>query len=271
MIRTGLGSEGESLQPAMLWAMPNERPDPQLTINALLDASNREHLPLAKTFVQQRNAKGKGCPGPLSKFTAKHHERALRQYLLCHAVASGGDWGAAYPSQVWARGLRLDGTQLSARSAVSRNWAWLQKARLIHRGRVGRDAKITLLYDDGSGEPYCHPHHRKPRERFLTLPYAFWRQGWDAKLDLPGIAALLILLHEKPGYVPLVAERVPKWYGISTSTFEKGVQTLRRNDLLERRRDKVDAPLSDTGFTFVHRYRLLDAFERHEKKQGAGK
>jgi hypothetical protein len=250
----------------MLWPMPDELPNPQLTINALLEASDRPHLPLAKTFVQQRDAKGKGCPGPLAKFTAKHHERALRQYLLCHAVASGGDWGAAYPSQVWARGLRLDGTQLSARNAVSRNWTWLEKARLIDRGRVGRDAKITLLYDDGSGDPYCHPHNRKPRERFLTLPYAFWRQGWDGKLDLPGIAVLLILLHEKPGYVPLIAERVPEWYGISTSTFEKGVQTLRRNDLLQRKRDKINAPLSDTGFTFVYRYRLLDAFERQEEK-----
>ena len=89
-------------------------------------------------------------------------------------------------------------------------------------------------------------------------------------MDLPGIAVLLILLHEKPGYVPLIAERVPEWYGISTSTFEKGVQTLRRNDLLERKRDKIDAPLSDTGFTFVYRYHLLDAFERQEEA-AAGK
>src|SRR3954466_15838946 len=108
--------------------MPAKLPDPQLTINALLDASDRPHLPLAKTFVQRRDAEDRGRRGPLAKFTAKHHGRALRQYLLCHAVASGGDWGAAYRSQVWARGLRLDGTQLSARNAVSRNWAWLEKA-----------------------------------------------------------------------------------------------------------------------------------------------
>jgi hypothetical protein len=125
---------------------------------------------------------------------------------------------------------------------------------------------VTLLYDDASGDPYCHPAKRKPAEPYLTLPYAFWRQQWDAKLDLPAIAVLLILLHEKPGYVNLVADRMPEWYGISVSTFEKGVQTLRRNDLLERRRDKVDAPLSAVGFTFVYRYRLLDAFERKAKK-----
>jgi hypothetical protein len=237
--------------------------DPQKTIKALLETSIRPHLPLARTFVQQRDGNGNGVPGPLSYFVSGHHERALRQYLLLHAVASGGDWGAAYPSQVWARALRLDGTSLSARNSVSRNWAWLERHKLIERGRMGRDAKVTLLYDDGSGEPYIHPHNHEPRERFLKLGYNFWTECWDAKLDLPAVAVLLILLHEKPGPVALTAERVPEWYGISTSSFEKGVQTLRRNDLLERRRDQVDAPLSAIGVTFVHGYRLIGPFERH--------
>lgn len=249
-------------QCAMVKCMNGTRATPQSTIEALLQQSNREHLPLAKGFVQQRDAKGRGCPGPLSKFVHQHHERALRQYLLLHAVTSAGDWGAAYPSQVWARGLRLDDHLLSSRNAVSRNWAWLERAKLVRRSRRGRVAKIYLLYDDGSGDPYCHPHDRNPQERYLTLPYAFWRQGWDGKLGLAGIAVLLILLHEKPGYVPLNGEKVPQWYGISTSTFEKGVQELRRNDLLERRRDQIEAPLSALGHTFVYRYRLRDAFER---------
>lgn len=242
--------------------MPEKRADPQKTIEALLEASKRDHLPLAKSFVQKRNEDGRGCPGVLSMFVSQHAERALRQYLLLHSVASGGDWDAAYPSQVWARGLRLDEREESARNSVSRNWAWLERIRLIQRGRAGRKAKITLFYDDGSGDPYCHPHHRKPQERFLKLPYAFWRQRWDAKLDLAATSVLLILLHEKPGPVELIADRMPAWYGISASTFEKGAQTLRGHDLLERRRDHVDAPLSETGFTYVYRYRLLDAFER---------
>lgn len=250
----------------MISAVSGKRADPQKTIEALLRASKREHLPLAKSFVQKRDEEGRGYAGVLSTFVSQHHERALRQYLLLHAVASGGDWGATYPSQVWARGLRLDERGLSARNSVSRNWAWLESIGLVKRGRAGRQAKITLLYDDASGDPYFHPQHRKPQERYFTLPYAFWRQQWDAKLDLPGIAVLLILRHEKPGPVELIADRMPAWYGISPSTFEKGVQTLRRHDLLDRRRDRVEAPLSATGFTYVYRYRLLDAFERKVAK-----
>ena len=44
-------------------------------------------------------------------------------------------------------------------------------------------------------------------------------------------------------------------------------QTLRGHDLLERRRDRVDAPLSETGFTYVYKYRLLDAFERKVEEE----
>ncbi len=194
---------------------------------------------------------------------------SAKQYLLVHAVASGGEYDATYPSQVWARGLRLDATQLSARNSISRTWAWLDRQRLVERSRVGRDARITLLYDDGSGSPYVHPHDRDPQERSLRLPYAFWRERRDAKLGLAATAVLLILLHAKAGFVPLTAERVPDWYGISVSTFEKGVQTLRRADLLERRRDEIDAPLSAIGKTFIYRYRLIGAFARRTKDEDA--
>jgi hypothetical protein len=163
----------------------------------------------------------------------------------------------------------MDGVQLSSRNSISRNWAWLERQKLIERTRMGRDAKLTLLYDDGSGDPYVHPHHRTPRERWLKLDYGFWREGWDAKLDLPALAVLLLLLHEKPGPVALIADRMPEWYGISTSTFEKGVQNLRRNNLLERRRDQVDAPLSALGVTFIYQYRLIGTFERGDKRSAA--
>lgn len=265
-----LMSDGESAwRSAMVHPMVSNKPAPQKTIEALLDASGREHLPLAKSFVQSRDTAGKGRPGPLSRFVGHHHERALRQYLLLHSVASGGKYDAAYPSQVWARGLRLDGTQLSARNSISRTWAWLDRQRLVERSRAGRDAKVTLLYDDGSGSPYVHPHDRTPQERYLRLPYAFWREQWDAKLDLAATAVLLILLHEKAGFVPLTAERMPDWYGISVSTFEKGVQALRRADLLERRRDEIDAPLSAIGKTFVYRYRLIGSFGRGTTEKSA--
>jgi hypothetical protein len=244
--------------------MSSKRATSQSTVEAFLDASLRDHLPLAHDFVQRRSKQDKGVPGPLSKFVSAHHERALQQYLLAHAAASGGNWDIAYESRVWVRALGLSETHLSARNAISRNWRWLEEqAKLIKRSRTGRLSRITLLRDDGSGRSYKHPAGLNLR--YLQLPYSFWREEWHRKLGLASIAVLLISLHMKPGWFELSAERVPEWYGISVSTFEKGVQGLRGHDLIERQRNQIAAPLSPLGYTYRHSYRLAGVFARSTK------
>lgn len=202
-------------------------------------------------------------PGPLAEFVRAHHDRALHQYLLAHAAASGGDWGIAYESPIWARALGLSDKHVSSRNAISRNWAWLERRRLISRERSGRLAKVTLLYDDGSGEPYEHPTDRD--DQYLQLPYAFWREEWYRRLDLPAIAVLLIALSLRPGQFRLAQERVPTWYGISASSFQKGVQTLVGHDLLHRSHIEEEAPLLPHGFTRVNLYELQGPFARARK------
>lgn len=244
--------------------MARKRATQQSTIEALLDASNRSHLPLAHLFVQHRDKQNRGIPGPLSEFVRAHHERALHQYLLTHAAASGGDWGIAYESPVWGRALGLSATHASTRNAISRNWAWLVRRRFIRRSRSGRLSKITLLYDDGSGRRYKHPSERN--DQYLQLPYAFWREEWHRRLDLAAIAVLLIALANRPGEFRLAQERVPRWYGLSPSTFQKGVQTLVRQDLLKRWHVEEERPLLPEGFTKVNVYELLGPFAR--KREG---
>ncbi len=102
----------------------------------------------------------------------------------------------------------------------------------------------------------------------MQVPYDFWREEWHRALDLAAIAVLLIGLHEKPGWFELVAERVPEWYGISVSSFNKGFQTLRGHDLMKRKRDQVAAPLAPLGYTFKYSYRLAGPFERPAEKTG---
>jgi hypothetical protein len=247
--------------------MALKRATQQSTIEALLDASKRDHLPLANLFVQHRDAKGKGIAGPLADFVGAHHDRALHQYLLAHAAASGGAWDIAYESPVWARSLGLSDRHASSANAISRNWAWLERRQLISRSRSGRLAKITLLYDDGSGDPYRHPSKRK--DQYLRLPYAFWREEWYRRLDLPAIAVLLIGLSLRPGQFRLPQERVYRWYGISTSTFQKGVQTLVRAELLRRIHIQEEAPLLAQGFTRVNLYELRRPFARKRRKKGS--
>ncbi len=244
--------------------MTATKADQQTTIEALLKTSPRDILPLANLFVQHRNREDKGIPGPLSWFVEAHHERGLQQYLLAHAVASGGAWDVAYDSRIWARALGLSDSHPSSRNAVSRTWRWLEAHSLIERSRKGRLSKITLLYDDASGREYVHPNDRG--DRYLTLPYAYWRDQWHRKLDLAATAVLLIA-RSLPTTFALPMERVPSWYGISASTFKKGTRTLRSHGLLKQWYEIQARPLAPEGFTRVNFYELKKPFAKRGKEK----
>jgi hypothetical protein len=161
----------------------------------------------------------------------------------------------------------------SSRTAISKGWAWLEEAKLIRRERRGRLAQITLLSDDGSGEPYRHPFDRNPREPYIALPYDFWRDGWNEKLDLPALVVLMIGMSLPKGFI-LPQGHVQRWYGISPATLSKGIKTLRHLDLLQVNRDAEAAPLAPEGFRYVYRYTVLEPFHRRppkNKKVGEGK
>ncbi len=238
------------------------------TVAALLGAAKRDHLPLAHSFLQRRTRSGNPRPSILSAFVRTGAERALAQYMLVHATASGTDFGVARDSRVWARALGLDHTLSASRTAVSKNWAWLEQHGLIRRERRGRLSKIILLRDDGSGKAYRHP--AKLREGYLQLPFTFWREGWDAKLDLPSVALLLISLSLVDGFI-LPHRQVKQWYGISSSTLTKGITGLRHHELLDVRRDKKDAPLAPEGFTWEYSYTLKPPFGPKGKKSTAAR
>jgi hypothetical protein len=227
------------------------------TVDALLTGAKRDHLPLAHSFLQRKTRGGKRSPGVLSEFVRTGAERPLAQYMLVHAVASGNDFGVARDSKVWARAMGLDFTLPASRTAVSKNWAWLERHKLIRRERRGRLSKVILLRDDGSGRTYKHP--RKVGEPYLRLPYVYWREGWDTRLDLPSVAILLIALSLGDGFI-LPHRQVSQWYGISSSTLSNGVAGLERHGLLEVRRHKKEAPLAPEGYTWENAYTLQPPF-----------
>jgi hypothetical protein len=235
------------------------------TIEALLENSKRDSLPLAHLFVQHRTEDDRGTAGPLASFVSAHHQRALELYLLAHAAASGGDFDVAYDSRVWARVLGLSEARASSRNAISRIWAWLERRRLIERSRTGRLARITLLSDDASGDPYQHPFDQD--RAYLSLPYTYWLDDWFRQLDLAATTVLLIALASRPGPFRLAQERIPHWYGVSVSTWQAGVQTLVRLDLLKRWHEQETRPLAPLGQSRVNVYQLIGAFERKAETQ----
>jgi hypothetical protein len=253
--------------------MKAPRATTQQTIEALLETSNRDILPLSYRFLQHRDSQNKGISGPIARFVNAHNLRGLHQYLLVHAAASAGNFEVTRDSRVWARALGLVEGKESSRAAVSKGWAWLEMAGLIRRERRGRLAQITLLSDDGSGEPYIHPYDRTPREPYIALPYDFWRSKWNEKLDLASLAVLMIGMSLGKGFI-LPQSHVQRWYGISPATLSKGIKTLRRLNLLQVNRDAEPAPLAPEGFRFVYRYTVLEPFHRPpptNRKVGEGK
>ncbi|HVC04862.1 MAG TPA: hypothetical protein VND88_09315 [Candidatus Acidoferrales bacterium] len=183
--------------------------------------------------------------------------RGLDLYLLALTLATHEPFGVILPAGVWARGLGLRGTGRSA--AVSRTWKRLVDLSLITRSRRGRTAAITLLREDGSGEPYTQVGSRG--DPYLQLPLAYFHDGWYKQMDLPTKAVLLIALSLRDDFY-LPAEWVHRWYGLSADTTERGLTKLRSLGLVEREMHYKAAPLTDQGWTKEYTYSLRPPFVR---------
>jgi hypothetical protein len=90
----------------------------------------------------------------------------------------------------------------------------------------------------------------------------FWTAGWYHKLELPGLAMLLVLLAEKDDVV-LPLDRIPRWYGISRATAQRGFKELLQHDLIATWVTSRTAPLAPAGITYDTHYRLTGPFDRH--------
>jgi hypothetical protein len=231
----------------------------------LLRRAVRPTVPLRKTFVQALPG-GESRRGPLQTFVVNGDLRGLRAYLMVVAATSASNedgWSTTLDSLVWARLLDAEetATPAGARTAAWRTLGRLQDRRLIRRARAARsnrDITVTLLREDGSGDPYGHPAAGPAVEsgdRYLRLPVTFWTRGFDARLTMPGLAMLLTLAREKP-WSAFPGERMPDWYGWSPDTTERGLRELLDLDLAERREAYRRTPLSPTGSTLTYQYRL---------------
>ncbi|GAA1616367.1 hypothetical protein GCM10009789_82940 [Kribbella sancticallisti] len=240
---------------------------------ALLERSKRQIALIRREFVQLPPGSPQRA-SVLSGFVSHRDKRALNAYLLLLAIGDSGP-GASGPNTrlplaVWARAFDTDLTTTgpSATAAASKVLTRLEDRKLITRARRGRERQIQvgLLREDGSGEPYTRPGTGN-QDRFLALSNDYWTEGWHEELDLPGIAMLLVALHEKPGF-RLPAEHAPRWYGWSADTTERGFAELVDANLLRKDSRLVKAPLSPTGLAKVNEYRLLPPFAPRQKAPG---
>jgi hypothetical protein len=237
------------------------------TIEALLERSGRDYVPLRRSLVQ-RGPRGGGA-GPLAQFVRQRRGRALDLYLLAHAVASAPPYDVTFPAAVWVRALALT-PSTSSETMVSKTWTWLEQQRLVKTQRRGRLREVVLLYEDGSGRPYRHPGEQGAEDRghYFKLPHAYWQGNFHNRIGLPAKAVLLIALSLRDDFL-LPTERGAQWYGLSRDTVRKGLRDLRLLGLLAMREERKAAPLSAIGYTIERRYTLRDPFRREPQERAA--
>jgi hypothetical protein len=238
----------------------SNEPEQRAAIEALLQRSGRESVPIRRSFTQVR-ARGGGA-GPLAAFVRERRRRALDLYLLLHAAASAPPYDVTLASSVWGRLLGLSGSSVG--SVISRQWTWLERQQLVGTQRMNRLRTVTLLREDGTGAPYSHPGaatETRPAEGdYFSLPYAYWHAGLQDRIDLPTKAVLLIALSRPDDDFILPVEHASRWYGMSTDSLRSGLRRLQLLGFLDMRFRHEPAPLSPQGYRTERRYTLRPPF-----------
>jgi hypothetical protein len=231
------------------------------TVEKILEASHRRKktVPIRNSFVQTRR-KNEPVPGPLASLVRRGRDLTLEQYLLARAWASGGEFDLLKHPKVWGRALGLP-DDIAARRLIQRNWTALAEMKLIHKERRGRLLKITILSEDGFGDPYRHPGSgaKDQRRRYIQLPFEYWSSGYYRTLTLPSKAVLLIGM-TLGDWFWLPSRHAAAWYGISASTIERGLRELKRAGVLEARWIWKEQLLAPEPLAREHYYRLKPPF-----------
>lgn len=235
---------------------PTKVATPQQTLESQLELSGRDAAPIRRLFVQ-RKGQPDPEPGLLSSLVSKRDHRGVLLYLLIMSLASQSPWDVTRPNRVWARALGMDPSKDSSTVAISRATGRLKTLHLIDTERSARQAKITILREDGSKQPYTHPG--KSKEPYLKLPFAFWTDGWHEKLELPAVAMLLIL-RSLPRDTRLALDNIPRWYGISRPTAVRGLTDLRDQGLLNSHWVQQPDHLKPQGYRWDLHHNLLGKF-----------
>lgn len=240
------------------------------SIEYLLGRSQRQGdtFPIRREFIQARVEGLFGepttGPGPLSKLLRA--PLALELLLLVHGVTTGGDFGVTERSQLWARAAGIYMLpDRNASVAVSRQWQHLEKLGLIERQQHGRFKRIIKRRERGlvgeSSVAYTAPTGAKG-DVYFRVPFAYWREGWHQKLDMPGKAVLLAAMSRRRETFTLPQDtRGARALGLGRHTVTRGIEELLRHELLVKTgTDEVVNARTKGGYEWVHTYQLAKPF-----------
>lgn len=210
---------------------------------------------MASKRIRDRNARVRRCflrrpqpedrKPPLGRLLqgGRGGEAKLKVYLTLLWLGGGADrHTVSHPARSYARLLDFDDPEAKGARRVRDSIESLEYERLVSvERRQGRDPRITLLREDGSGDAYRIPgasgqNNKDPNNSYLKIPPGFWTQGWAAALTGPGLAMLLVLLEEARSRprddMWMTPSQVADRYGFSGDTRMRGVQELQRVGLV---------------------------------------
>ena len=242
---------------------PPDLPDDQEALSPreartnLINRTRRRNTHLRRTGVQLARGAEDSRLGPLVRMVKDRRGLALHLYLLLIALEPIDGPADTISGKTWARLLSTDEQERSPTS-ISRTWAYLEDLQLIRR----EGGRVIRLREDGSGEDYTRPGTGRDPIGYFSLPRQFWTEGWDQTLSLPGVAMLLILLAEtnQKHHLTLTIDQFASYYGLSTSTVDRGLADLARNKLLGQKDTWVAADRSRIGRTRITSWWLKNPF-----------
>ena len=206
----------------------------------------------------------------MGSFVASSDRKALVLYLLAMSATSVEPWDVSLAAAVWARALGVEefGSAATA-TAISVAWRRIEDWNLIRTSRTKRSARIHMLKEDGSGDPYEAPSGAG--DRSLRLPRAFWQAGpqderWYRVLSLPEIAMLQIASSLRYEFC-LPYEHARAGYGISPDTARRGLVGLVGHGLLTVQPHHTLTPMTADGYTTDKAYTLQHPFVPKRKAQ----
>ena len=171
-------------------------------LEQLVESSHRDKVAFPIDFVRDRSVEG--GRSPLSQMIEGGRGQVRLSLYLCltlKAARSPFDITKKSPmAWRWARILGLPDPDAAGARRVHRALEWLHVHRLIEvTPRPGYGPRIQMLSPTGDGSPYQRPIEQG---RYISLPVAFWSNGWILDLSAIGTAVLMALMELDGGRDP---------------------------------------------------------------------
>lgn len=184
----------------------------------MASVGGRASIPVRHGFV--RRDAPQADPPVLARLVESRATVAIKLYLAIIWRCAAAPYEVTAPARDWAWLLDLDDPTGKGARRIRDALTTLEQANLIHVTRPrGEIPTITLLREDGTGQPYTVPWREVRRaqrrgtpsgSRYFQLPLQLWTSGHLQHMSGAALAMLLLISEETRG------STTPQWWSVTT-------------------------------------------------------